>query len=56
MAVLVADHNRPSIVSTTLPTLRMNSAEPSLPEILASVDVVDTVTTAAWRRRHDLDR
>src|SRR5436190_415470 len=32
-----------------LPTLRMNSAEPSLPEILAAVDVVDTSTAAALR-------
>ena len=45
MAVLVADTDS----SSELPTLRMNSAEPSLPEILASVDVVDTSKAAALR-------
>ena len=50
IAVLVAA-DRPSETPTppTLPTVRMSSAEPSLPEILASVDVVDTAATAALR-------
>ena len=49
-AVLVAAE-KPSEASTPpmLPTVRMSSAEPSLPEILASIDVVDTATTAALR-------
>ena len=44
IAVLVADSD-----SASLPTLRMNSAEPSLPEMLALVDVVDTSTAAVLR-------
>jgi hypothetical protein len=50
-AVLVADAETPSEPSAPprLPTLRMSSAEPTLPEILASVDVVDTAMTAALR-------
>ena len=53
IAVLLADSS--TSTSTTLlpapwlPTVRMNSAEPSLPEILASIEVVDTSTTAALR-------
>jgi Phosphotransferase enzyme family len=53
-AVLVADAETPSETSVRpahprLPTLLMSSAEPSLPEILASVDIVDTVATATLR-------
>ena len=49
-AILVAAQN-PSEATTppTLPTVRISSAEPSLPEMLASTDVVDTATTAALR-------
>ncbi|HET6987459.1 MAG TPA: aminoglycoside phosphotransferase family protein [Kribbella sp.] len=59
IAVLVADADSSSGTSTStqtlmppqprLPTLRMNNAEPSLAEILASVDVVDTSTVAVLR-------
>lgn len=55
VAVLVADSSSGTSTSTMLlpqprlPTLRMNSAEPSLPEIVASIDVVDTSTVAALR-------
>ena len=48
IAVLVADSSSETSTSTMLqpqprlPMLWMNSAEPSLPEILASIDVVDT--------------
>ncbi len=51
-AVLVADGGAPSGTSRPpprLPTLLMGSAEPSLPDILAAVDVVDTATAAALR-------
>lgn len=54
-AVLVADDGPSSATSTSpvparLPTVRMLSAEPLLSEILASVDVVDTDTTAVLRQ------
>ena len=50
LAVLVADAG-PSGASATprLPTLLMSGAEPSLPDILARVDVVDTASTAVLR-------
>jgi hypothetical protein len=52
-AVLVAAETSPFESSTPpqvrLPTLRLPSREPHLPEILASVDVVDTDTTAVLR-------
>ncbi len=53
-AVLVAD-DRTSLETPTprrqlrLPTFQLPSGEPSLPEILASVDVLDTDTTAVLR-------
>ena len=41
---------RPEVPTTPrLPTFRMGSAEPGLPEILARVDVVDTAATAVLR-------
>jgi hypothetical protein len=54
-AVLVADDSASVEAGTParhprLPTVRMTSAEPSLTEILASVDVVDTATTAVLRQ------
>lgn len=54
LAVLVADRDEPSDPSEVsgtprLPMLLMRDAEPSLPEILARVDVVDTASTAVLR-------
>jgi len=47
IAVLVADVDAPAPPS--LPTVRIDSAEPELPEILASVHVVDSDATTALR-------
>ena len=54
IAVLVADDSAPVGIFTPprharLPTLRVGSADPSLVEILAAVDVVDPATTAVLR-------
>ena len=54
IAVLVADDRATVGISAPpsyarLPTLRVGNAEPSLTEILASVDVVDPATTAVLR-------
>ena len=54
LAVLVADRDEPSDPSGAsgtprLPMLLLRDAEPSLPEILARVDVVDTASTAVLR-------
>jgi hypothetical protein len=48
IAVLVADVDTLQ-AAPTLPTVLMGSAEPTLPEILASVDVVDTTATTPLR-------
>ena len=50
LAVLVADGGATGDATTPrLPTFRMGSPEPGLPEILARVDVVDTAATAVLR-------
>ena len=54
-AILVVEDPTPDETRTppgraSLPTLRLPSAEPRLPDILASVDVVDTRTTAVLRQ------
>ncbi len=52
VSLLIPHHSRIALVVAdvdTLPTVRMESAEPDLPEILAAVDAIDTATTTPAR-------